>query len=292
MLAQYYEMYYLYRMKAALHEEIVISKDVTLMNSPAFYDCCLHLICNRGCVGFNYNGKPFQLKRDDIAVISRPRLVTDIKVEDEEDFDAEYLAAPDKFLHNLLPANNYAIQGCVSLFDNPVMTVSKEDADRFRRDVSNIKERVKDSGHRFYQEMIGGLLQTMIYDLFDFHVKDNESILTTDRVGYITTQFFTLLEAGKPRTEREVSYYADHLNVTPKYLSDTIKRVTGLSVSAHINRAAAAIIIEQLKDNKLSITQIADQMNFTSVSYFSRYCTKHIGVSPARYRLAGDKSSR
>ena len=34
---------------------------------------------------------------------------------------------------------------------------------------------------------------------------------------------------------------------------------------------------------------LPDDMQFTSVSYFSRYCVKHLGVSPARYRLAGAK---
>lgn len=99
-----------------------------------------------------------------------------------------------------------------------------------------------------------------------------------------------MMEAGLPKTQREVAYYAKELNVTSKYLSDTIKRVTGQSISTYINNTAASIIIEYLKDNRLSITQIADEMNFTSVSYFSRYCTKHIGMPPSRYRLAGAKS--
>ena len=46
----------------------------------------------------------------------------------------------------------------------------------------------------------------MVYDLFDFHAKTNDNILTTDRVGYITTQFFTLIEGGRPKTEREKSH--------------------------------------------------------------------------------------
>lgn len=33
-----------------------------------------------------------------------------------------------------------------------------------------------------------------------------------------------------------------------------------------------------------ALTQIADRMNFTSLSYFSRYCTKHLGQSPSDYR--------
>lgn len=57
-------------------------------------------------------------------------------------------------------------------------------------------------------------------------------------------------------------------------------------VSTYINRAAAAIIKSYLDDNGQSITQIADEMQFTSVSYFCRYCVKHLGMSPARYRMA------
>ena len=272
-------------MAKSLHEEVIYSCEITQVNSPAYYDCIVHLICNRGECTFGYNQNQFTVKSGDIAVISRPRLVKDIS--ESDDFLCEYIAAPDKLLHNLLPANNYSIQGCVSLFDNPVIHVNADDARRFRTDLENIRHRLGDTGHHFYQEMMGSLLQTMVYDLFDFHVKTNEAVLTTDRVGYIASQFFAMIKAGRPKTEREVSYYAALLNVTPKYLSDTIKRVSGTSVSSHINRAATSIIIAYLKDNKLSISQIADEMNFTSLSYFSRYCVKHIGMSPAQYRLAG-----
>lgn len=270
-----------------MHKEIRYSQVPELINSPAFYDCVVHLICNSGHACFAYNANRFTLAEDDIAVISQPRLITDVQVDDG--FQCEYVAAPDKFLHNLLPANNYAIQGCVSLFDNPIIHVTAEDAERFRRDIGNICRRVGDTEHHFYVEMIGSLLQTMVYDLFDFHVKSNESVLTTDRIGYITSQFFALIEAGRPKIQREVAYYAGLLNVTPKYLSDTIKRVTGNCVSTHINRAAAAIIKSFLDDNKLSVSQIADEMQFSSLSYFSRYCVKHLGVSPAQYRTIGVK---
>ena len=30
--------------------------------------------------------------------------------------------------------------------------------------------------------------------------------------------------------------------------------------------------------------ELVDRMNFTSLSYFSRYCTKHLGQSPSEYR--------
>ena len=270
-----------------LHELIVFSEDLSLINSPAFYDCVIHLICTKGSCSFRYSDRLFTMSGNDIAVISRPQLVTEITT--DVDCKCEYIAAPDKFLHNLLPANNYAIQGCISLFDNPIIKVTDLDATRFRTDLANIRNRIDNIDHRFYQELMGSLLQTMVYDLFDFHAKTNVNILTTDRVGYITSQFFMLIEGGRPKTQREVSHYAKQLHVTPKYLSDTIKRVTGTSVSAHINNAATAIALEYLKNSNMSVSQIADEMNFSSLSYFSRFCVKHIGMSPVKFRTAGAK---
>ena len=267
--------------------KIIASTEFEAINSKKYDGCIVHLLCVSGEGSFVYNGKPSVITKGDIAVVNQPQLASDIHQSD--DFACEYIVAPSKLLHGLLPANNFSIQGCVLLFDDPIIHVTSEDAERFRYDLENIRRRILQEDHHFYDEMMGSLLQTMIYDLFDFQVKGGETVLTTDRVGYITTQFFALLKSGKPRTEREVSYYADQLHVTSKYLSDTIKRVTGTSVSTYINRAAAAIIKSYLDDNSLSITQIADEMQFTSVSYFSRYCAKHLGMSPARYRMAGAK---
>ena len=274
-------------MEKGFRYRVIYSTDFGKINSKEYYGCIVHLICMSGVGDFVYNEKLFTIRKGDIAVVNQPQLAKDIQ--QSHDFSCEYIVAPSKLLHALLPANNFSIQGCVLLFDNPVIHVKPEDAENFRFDLENIRRRIYQQGHNFYDEMMGSLLQTMIYDLFDFQVKGGETVLTTDRVGYITSQFFALLKSGKPRTEREVSYYASQLNVTPKYLSDTIKRVTGTSVSTYINRVAAAIIKSYLEDNMQSITQIAYEMHFTSVSYFSRYCVKHLGMSPARYRMAGAK---
>ena len=183
-----------------LHDLIIYSEDFELINSPAYYDCVIHLICTCGTGSLLYNDRLFTLSENCIAVIARSQLVS--RIHSDESFKCEYIAAPEKFLHNLLPANNYSIQGCVSLFDNPIIQVSEADALRFRADLANIRARIDNTDHQFYQELMGSLLQTMVYDLFDFHAKTNDNILTTDRVGYITKQFFTLIEAGRPKTPK------------------------------------------------------------------------------------------
>ena len=96
----------------------------------------------------------------------------------------------------------------------------------------------------------------------------------------------TLLSTGICQTGRHGYYYAERLNVSPKYLSATIKRMTGHSVTSYIDRHTTPILTDYLHDERLSLTQIAEIMNFTTLSYFSRYCYKHLGQSPSEYRLS------
>jgi YesN/AraC family two-component response regulator len=72
-----------------------------------------------------------------------------------------------------------------------------------------------------------------------------------------------MLATGISQTEREVRYYAKRLNVSPKYLSETVRRMTGHSVTSYIDRHSIPILKDYLNDERLSLTQIADLMNFT-----------------------------
>lgn len=109
-------------------------------------------------------------------------------------------------------------------------------------------------------------------------------LASTDRANYIVKDFLQLLSTGITRTERNVSYFADRLNVSMKYLSSTVKRTTGNTVTSYIDRVTVPMLRKYLDDENLSLTQIADMMNFSSLSYFSRYCIKHLGITPSEYR--------
>ena len=222
-----------------------------------------------------------------------------------DDLQVEWFAADYKFLQNLLPSNNYSIGGSISLNQDPVINLSDEQAQHLLEDFHRLRDRMDDSHLQFYRELMGSLCLTMMYDIFEAHAQRDATgslCLTmmydifeahaqrdatdthTDRTAYIVKQLMALLATGISRTERDVNYYAERLNVSPKYLSATIKRVTGHSVTSYIDRHTVPILKDYLNDERLSLTQIADLMNFTSLSYFSRYCTKHLGQSPSEYR--------
>jgi AraC-like DNA-binding protein len=256
--------------------------DFLEMNGPRLSHTCMHLICTAGEGSFVFNKKCYHIAKNNLVVMPNSTRAKNLAA--TPGMQVEWFAADNKFLGGLLPSNNYSIGGSISLNQNPVIKLDDRQAEILLEDFHRLRDRLDDRYLLFYREMMGSLCLTMMYDIFELHARREATDTHSDRTAYIVRQLTDLLATGISRTEREVSYYAERLNVSPKYLSATVKRVTGHSVSSYINRATVPIMKGFLDDERLSLTQIADRMNFTSLSYFSRYCTKHLGQSPSEYR--------
>ena len=265
-----------------MNVDFLYSTDFHALNAPELSDTCMHLLCTAGEGSFVFNERCYHIVKNDLVVIPMPARVSNIAA--HADMQVEWFAADYKFLQNLLPSNNYSIGGSISLNQDPVIRLTDEQASLLLADFHRLRDRMGDRHLLFYRELLGSLCLTMMYDIFEPHAQRDATDTHSDRTAYIVKQLMALLATGISRTERDVSYYAERLNVSPKYLSATIKRVTGHSVTSYIDRHTVPILKDYLNDERLSLTQIAEQMNFASLSYFSRYCTKHLGQSPSEYR--------
>ena len=263
-------------------EDFIYSDDFYRMDSKELGHTCMHLLCTAGEGSFVFNEHCYHIRKNDLVVIAMPNRASNLAA--HADMQVEWFAADYKFLQNLLPSNNYSIGGSISLNQDPVIKLTDDQARHLLSDFHRIHERMGDRHLQFYRELMGSLCLTMMYDIFEAHAQRDTTDTHSDRTAYIVKQLMALLATGISRTERDVSYYAERLNVSSKYLSATIKRVTGHSVTSYIDRHTVPILKDYLNDERLSLTQIADQMNFASLSYFSRYCTKHLGKSPSEYR--------
>ena len=262
--------------------DFLFSTDFYGMNAPELSHTCMHLLCTAGEGSFVFNERIYHIVKNDLVVMPLPHRAKDLAA--APDLQVEWFAADNKFLQNQLPPNNYSIVGSISLNQDPVIKLTDEQVSHLLEDFHRLRDRLDDRHLQFYHQLMGSLCLTMMYDIFEAHAQRDASVMHTDRTAYIVKQLMALLGTGICRTEREVSYYAKRLNVSPKYLSATIKRVTGHSVTSYIDRHTVPILKELLNDERLSLTQISERMNFSSLSYFSRYCSKHLGQSPSEYR--------
>ncbi len=81
-----------------------------------------------------------------------------------------------------------------------------------------------------------------------------------------------------------VKFCADKLNLSANYLSDLLKRQTGLNAQEHIHHH----IIEEAKNSLLnsdaSISEIAFELGFEYPQYFSKLFKTKTGVTPVEFR--------
>ena len=262
--------------------DFFFSENMEDLGRQDLQNCCLHLICTAGEGSLVYYDRCFHFQNNDLLVLSHPEAVSNLAV--TPGTVGSLFAADYKFLQNQLPANNYAIGGSISLYGNPVISLTPPQADVFLADIHRLRDRMGESENRFYRELMGSLCLTMMYDIFSFHRERDGGNASTERAGFIVNELMRLLAEGNSRMERTVGWYAAQLSVSEKYLSSTVKRLTGHSVMSYIDRHTIPILKEYLDDPRYSLTQIADRMNFASLSYFSRYCKKHLGMTPTEYR--------
>lgn len=101
--------------------------------------------------------------------------------------------------------------------------------------------------------------------------------------GTIIYRYLNLLSENY-LLHREVSFYADKLNINPKYLTQLLKKKTGKTARQFI---IDMVVMEAkiLLDNKsFSVKEIAEQLNFENQFHFSRFFKQSVGNSPTEYR--------
>lgn len=137
-----------------------------------------------------------------------------------------------------------------------------------------------------YREAISkALLNAMILEIIGLYetFTDKPANERPQRQEQLSDDFFQLL-AHYYKKERNVAFYAEKMNRTPKYLSGEIKRITGRSILEWLNETILIEIKLQLKTTNRSILQISEELNFSSPSVFVQFFRHHTGTTPLQYR--------
>ena len=109
--------------------------------------------------------------------------------------------------------------------------------------------------------------------------EENRSI----RSKAILEDFLTLVRDNHNK-ERNLSFYADKLYLTPKYLSKLVKSVSGKSAHEWIDSFVILEAKNMLKYSGMSIKSIVWELNFPNQTTFYRFFKTQTGMTPSEYR--------
>jgi len=247
---------------------------------PFSFEGIVFIICLKGSGKVKISFKEFQTEEDSVITILPNQVVE--RMDHTEDFFIEMLAFSPDFLSDLPFPRDFDIIRKIS--QNPVLKIQKDDIQNLLRYHSFIIDTFNRKNHLFFEQVIKGHLYSLLLEIFVLYVETNtEAKKVTTRSEEITEQFLILLK-DHFKEGRTASYYADKMFITPKYLSSTLKKVTGRSINSWIEGAITIGAKIMLKSTNLTVLQISEELNFPNPSYFGRFFKKNTGMTPRDYR--------
>lgn len=265
------------------HDNIVVTDDIRTATDPALDGYLLHAWCPEGRCRMRYNGREMLFSAGDCMImVRRAGRLRDLQP--EPGFKVEIVYVKQEFIGLATPMSNYGARGGLALFNDPVMHLTPDQQRVCAINFDYIRARLALPHHHFHRDAMLNAVQCMIIDFFDFHAELYGNVRLGSPQAQLLERFQAMLDRGDFRRYREVQHYASELCVTPKYLSEVSRKVSGLSASEWITRYTVLEIGRTLRNPALTLEEVSDLFSFSSVSYFIRYVQKHLGVSPSDLR--------
>jgi len=95
---------------------------------------------------------------------------------------------------------------------------------------------------------------------------------------------FKMLIEQNYRTSRLPKDYAALLYITPNHLNSLCNDVLGMPAGELIRNRVLLEAKRLLVNKDMAVAEIADELNFTDNSYFSRFFRKQVGLTPEEFR--------
>lgn len=171
------------------------------------------------------------------------------------------------------------------LKENPVVTLPVERTRTINGLIIALEDLYKDKENCFRLQILRNYIQSFLLDIYDkthriFEQNRPEGI---SRQEELFKRFIQLIHKHC-LNQREVSFYAQKMFITPRYLSAIAQAVAGETAKNIIDKHVILEIKVLLESTDLSIQEIANRLQFPDQSFFGRYFKKHIGISPQYYR--------
>jgi AraC family transcriptional regulator, transcriptional activator of pobA len=134
----------------------------------------------------------------------------------------------------------------------------------------------------YAQEMLRSILD-LILTTCAARYQVSENTLNKGKGQILVKRFFHLVEENHQKN-LSLSDYSAMIGVTPNHLTQTVKLLTGKTSSQIIKAKQLLEIKRLLVHTNLSVSEIANQLNFEDQSYFTKFFKRETGITPVQFR--------
>lgn len=219
-------------------------------------------------------------------VFTAPNQVIHIS-QDEEYYGLSLLFHVD-FLRNHPLAKNIKRFGFFSYDTNEALYLSDKEKTIIFKVLDNIREELNTSIDDFSQDVILSYLDVLLNYSNRFYKRQfitrkavNHDLLA--KLEQVLNDYFEKnesLKTGLPTVE----YLAEKLNLSPRYLSDMLRSLTGQNAQQHIHEKLIEKAKEYLSATGLSVAEVAYQLGFERPQSFNKLFKKKTNVTPMAFK--------
>ena len=248
-----------------------------LPNHPYRNPLVVAVYCTSGVGKGRVNTQIYDLQRHSMMIVL-PGQITEL-IDLSDDFQATYIIMSDEFVSSLGIGNTFSLGNIVA--SSPKALLQDRAKEAFESYLSMCRNLIPTESNPNRLEILQLLTKAFFLGLGYFLHGTEQNVAT--RNEELTTSFIKLVEASYAE-HRELGFYAEKLNLTPKHLSRVVKQTSGKSAVEWIEKHVILDAVSQLLSSNISIKEIAYRLNFPSQSCFGKYFSRVVGVSPAIYR--------
>lgn len=274
-----------------LSEDVFISKisngtDLKKLEHPFRFDGYFAYFCINGQFHIEVNLRQYEISRGTLMLYIPGNLVSLTNVKDVEDSRFVVVAITRRLLQNARIDFSKLFDEAILVLANPCIHLAQSEVDICRY-YYHLCEELIHYGSPSLQVSImelGASLFHFLGSLWTERLSKEERPSKSSLRSKVIFDNFMKLVSENHTVKREVSFYADKLNISPKYLSQLIKQTSGQSAPDWISSFVILEAKNYLKYSNLDVKEIAYKLNFSSTPVFFRYFKAHTGLTPLEYR--------
>jgi AraC family transcriptional activator of pobA len=175
--------------------------------------------------------------------------------------------------------------GFFSYSNNKALFLSEKEEQIILNLFESIEQECQNNTDKFSQDVIIANIELLLvhidrYYNRQFLTRKNISNDTLTKMEEVLNSYF---ENGNDHLPT-VQNIADELNLSPTYLSDLLKNLTGLTAQQHIHEKLIEKAKELLSTTNLSVSEIAYQLGFEFPQSFNKLFKKKTDLTPLKYK--------
>lgn len=256
------------------------SSNISRNNPFSFINQNGFLLCRKGTVSLMMDDNVYTLKKGDMYIY--PAFSITHVVDFSDDLEGVSGTADFDFVLSSLDSISDT-QSHVHIRFHPLVSLTEDQQERIEELIRITKER-KNIRTALEPKITASLVQAFCYEVLDAFFSNN-SMMTAKQThnGKIFQDFLVML-FNNYHTHRDVQFYAEEQNLTPRYFTTIVRKASGRPPSQWISLFVVTEAKHLLSQPKTSIKEIAARLHFSDQSFFGRYFKLYAGCSPSEYR--------